>query len=183
MRTALLASVAALLAASGSASAGVFADTFVESVGTLGFGSGIVTGPSDQGGLFFPETERGGQYITVGFVANGPFTDGAGIDLWVHDDESGLPLDLDESAQIYVSSDNVMFQFAGTMSGGEAQGQIDLAANNLFGQYSYVRIVSIPLGSFDAIDLDSVEVFYAVPGPTAAGLMGLAGLMAARRRR
>ena len=142
-----------------------------------------MTGAPDGGGYYFPSTETTGHYITLGFST--AIGDGAGDDLHVWDAADGS-FDPAEKGDVYVSTDGAAWTLIGSMLGGTTEGYFDLAG--LFsGPVWFVKLVHIPMGTSDGIDLDTIKglsEYAPVPIPGAAlllgsGLIGLAGL---RRR-
>lgn len=177
---------AGLLAVSGMAQA-FFADALDSSSGTGVFGSGIVTGAPDGGGLFFPSPDSPGGFITVEFFT--AIGDGPGADIAIIDfgDTSADP---SEPADIFVSTDGLGFTFIGSIIGGPSpEGLIDIA-----GAFSdpvhFVKIENSLVGApdGDGLDVDAVEglneFISAVPEPATLLLVGigLAGFGFTRRR-
>ncbi len=163
-----------LLLSSGAALAIPFADVFISSNGTS-FGSGNVLGAPDGGGIFLGSPPAG-QFLEVGFST--PVMDGAGIDFRIYDIEDFSP-DPTEVADVFVSTNGLAFTLVGSITGGNAAGQVDIGGA-FGGPINFVRIVQT--STIDAIDIDSIEAFHvfttAVPEPMTFSLMviGLAGI-------
>ena len=157
-QTSLLIVFLAFASAPTICAASIFADSLVSSQFVTAFGSGLVTGPPDGGGLFLgdasdPPATPG--FIVVHFAS--PLVDGAGDDIRVFDVVSST----NETADISVSSNGLSFTFVGGLN----------AVNNtlniggLFsGPFSYVRIANS--SRTVSIDVDAVEGLNAVPEPT-----------------
>ncbi len=174
---------AALLAAlgAGTAHAAIFADTLVSQENTTAFGSGLVTGAPDGGGLYIgsdsdPPTFPG--QFTVGFST--ALGDGAGADLRLYEIASST----NETFDLFVSSDNISFTLIGGFNATNAL--IDF--NGLFaGPVSFVKLVNT--STVVSADFDAIEGLYAftggVPEPQSWAMMlagfGLVG--GAMRRR
>ena len=180
IRTLCTAAVLAALAA-GTAHAGVFADTLVSQSNTTAFGSGLVTGAPDGGGLFIgsdtdPPTFPG--EFTVGF--SGGLSDGAGADLRLYE----LASSANETFDLFVSADNIGFTLIGGFNA--TNSLIDFAG--LFaGPVFFVKLVNTSLevsADFDAIE--GLYAFNAVPEPGSWAMMiagfGLVGAAARRRK-
>ena len=140
-----------------SANAGTFyPDVLVDFEFITVLGTGTVTGPPDDHGVFLsdtfdPPTNLG--FITVEFFT--PLIDGPGDDLKVVDME---PLDSDpfETADVYVSANGVDFTFVGSVIGGHAEGFVDI--NGAFvGPFTYVKVQQT--GTTDSIDIDTIAAF------------------------
>ncbi|MDI9246566.1 PEP-CTERM sorting domain-containing protein [Marinobacter sp. CHS3-4] len=151
----------------------IYADSLVASSFVTSFGSGDVTGAPDGGGLFLgddfdPPTNPGS--ITVGF--SGGLGDGAGDDIFVVDVASSV----NETANIYASTDNISFTFLGMVNA--VANSLDI--NGLFsGAINYLRIDNA--STEVSIDIDAVGGYYAyeprdVPEPASILIM-LAGLL------
>ncbi|WP_017669059.1 PEPxxWA-CTERM sorting domain-containing protein [Sandarakinorhabdus sp. AAP62] len=175
---------AALLAAlaAGPAQASFFADSLVSAVNTTSFGSGLVTGAPDGGGLFIgsdsdPPTFPG--QFTVGFST--ALGDGAGADLRLYE----LASSANETFDLFVSSDNINF----TLIGGFNATNAFIDFNGQFaGPVSFVKIVNS--STVVSADFDAIEGLYAFnggavpePGSWAMMLAGFGLVGAALRRR
>lgn len=170
--------VVALIASCGLAHAD-FASSLVDSNGASPFGSGIVTGAPTGDGYFFPNTSATDAFITLGFSQ--PFMNGAGFDLEIYD-TGDFSVDLSETADVFVSSDNSTFFFAGSIVGGPVgTNLIDLSTQGLNGSYSYVKVMHTSITSGDGIDLDTIEAFH-IPTPATLPLLAGAALIGRRRR-
>lgn len=139
-----------------------FATTLVSSSNTTSFGSGLVTGGPDGGGLFLgstfdPPAALG--TITVGFA--NPLGNGAGADLRIYDVANSA----NETFNVFLSSDNVGYTLIGEFS----------ATNNLVdwdslfaGPVSFVRLTNTSQSV--SVDIDAIEGFFrfstAVPEPS-----------------
>jgi hypothetical protein len=150
---------AALAGASNAVATPIYATSLVASSSVTPFGSGIVTGPPDIGGLWLgstvdPPAELG--KLTVGFAT--ALADGPGIDLVVVD-EGSSPV---ETFNVEVSSDNITFTLLGEYSA--TNNGVDFAG--LFaGSVRYVRLTNTT-DEYSA-DIDTVYGNYAAPNPTA----------------
>ncbi len=177
-------SAAALLAVLGAApvQASFFADSLVNQANTTAFGSGLVTGAPDGGGLFIGSTfdppAIPGQFTVSFSTALG---DGAGADLRLYEIASSS----NETFDLFVSSDNVSFTLIGGFNATNAL--IDF--NGLFaGPVSFVKIVNS--STVVSADFDAIEGLYAFrggvvpePGSWALMLAGFGLVGAALRRR
>lgn len=175
----------------------IFADSALTSV-TTAFGGGVLTGAPDGGGHFLsdtvdPPTLLGS--ITAGFSAG--LVDGPGIDLVIHDccespdiaprglAAAVLP-EIDEFADVFVSTDGITFTFLGAYGGPGRIGSFDFSGVYA-GAVHFVRIVAT--GKVDSPDIDAFEGRYTAtaPEPVALALMGIGfaaiALRAARRPR
>ncbi len=173
---------AAALVSAGASAQLYFVDTIVDFSDASVFGSGIVTGPPDAGGYYFPDTASSQAFITLAFLDLPAFTDGEGADLRIFDLETNASDPL-EAAQVFVSADGVDFFFAGSVIGGSSEGFIDLADQGLTGAYRYIRIVHVDLGTGDGLDVDAVAYFHPVPAPGLPAALLTAALAARARRR
>jgi hypothetical protein len=161
----------------GAFAAPIYADNLVDSQFVSSFGSGLVTGAPDGGGLWLGDTvdpPNNPGYITVEFLT--ALGDGAGDDLVVIDVASSP----DETANVFVSSDNISFTLIGGIDA--VNNSIDFAG--YLGPVSYVKLVNT--SSLKSIDIDAIYGNYAVPVPAAvwlfgSGLLGLVGM--ARRKK
>lgn len=174
--------VALAVAVSTPAHAAVFADTLVSSSNVTAFGSGLVTGSPDSGGLwlgstFDPPADLGS--LTVGFSS--ALIDGAGVDLKIYE----LASSSSETFNVFVSSDNVGFTLLGEFSA--TNNLIDFAG--LFaGPVSYVRLTNT--SNVASADIDAIEGYFlagAVPEPSTWAMMllgfgALAGALRYRRK-
>jgi hypothetical protein len=171
--------MAVALAVSAPTQAAIYATT---QTGTnlSSFGSGLVTGAPDDGGLwlsntFDPPALPG--ILTVGFAD--PLGDGAGIDLKIYD----VGVSGGETYNVYVSSDDIGYTLLGGYS--SANNLIDFAG--LFaGPVNFVRLTNTSLTS--SADIDAFEGYFrytggAVPEPATWMMMifGFAGLGAMMR--
>jgi hypothetical protein len=181
-RITLAAAIAATLAA-GAAQAANFADSLASQINTTAFGSGLVTGAPDGGGLWLGSTSDPPQALgqfTVGFST--ALGDGAGADLRLYE----LASSANETFDLFVSSDNVSFTLIGGFNATDAF--IDFAG--LFaGPVSFVRLVNTStLVSADFDALEGLNTFSGgvVPEPGSWAMMiagfGLVGAVARRRK-
>lgn len=162
------------LAAGSTQAAPIYADIFVGSNGTS-FGSGSVLGAPDGGGIFLGNPPSG-QFLEVGFST--AIEDGVGNDIRIWDIEGFSP-DLTETADVFGSTDGLLFSLLGSVTGGNAAGFLDIGGV-FSGPIGFLRIVQT--STIDAIDIDAIEAFHvadrvAVPEPAtilllAAGLLG-----------
>lgn len=174
------AALLALLAAM-PAQAAIFADSLVNQVNTTAFGSGLVTGAPDGGGLFIGSTFDPPQALgefTVGFST--ALGDGAGADLRLYEISSSS----DETFDLFVSSDNISF----TLIGGFNATNSLIDFGGLFaGPISYVKLVNT--STTVSADFDALEGLYAYtggvpePGSWAMMLAGFGLVGAGMRRR
>jgi hypothetical protein len=153
-----------------------YADNLVDSMFVTSFGSGLVTGPPDGGGLFLgddfdPPTNPG--FITVEFLT--PAGDGAGFDLEILDVASSM----NETANVFASSNGVAFTFVQAINAVNN----DVELNGVFpGPVKFLKIANS--STTVSIDIDAVRAFYEyVPEPATAvlALVGLLGIAATRR--
>lgn len=162
--------ITGMLATGAVQAAPIYADSLVDSENVSAFGSGVVTGAPDGGGLFLGDTfdppENPG-YLTVGF--SGGLTDGPGDDLFVNDVASSV----DETADVYVSNDATSFTLIGGIDA--VNNSIDI--NGLFtDNIHYVKIANS--STEESIDVDAVGGNHAapaqdVPEPGSLALLGL----------
>jgi PEP-CTERM motif len=178
-RLAAPASILAVGLLSTAAQAQIYADTLVSQQFTTSFGSGLVTGAPDGGGRFLgstfdPPANPGN--IVVRFT-NG-LTTGPGPDLFVIDVANSV----NETANIFVSPDNVTFTFVGGLNA--VANKLDFGALYT-GVFSYVRIVNS--STLVSIDIDAVGGNFAapVPEPATYAMFGVGALLlgAFKRRR
>jgi len=148
---------AAAMGFNAAVAAPIYATSLVAASNVTPFGSGIVTGPPDIGGLwlgstFDPPALLGS--LTVGFAT--PLADGPGIDLTVVDVGSA-PW---ETFTVEVSSDNVAFTLLGEFSA--TNNAVDFSG--LFaGPVRYVRLTNTS-DEYSA-DIDTLFGNYAAPNP------------------
>ena len=155
----------------------IYADSLVDSQFVTAFGSGTVTGAPDGGGLFLGDTfdpPNNPGFITVGF--SGGLADGAGDDIFVIDVVSSS----NETAEIFVSNDNVSFTSIGILNA--VNNSIDIGG--LFTDpIFFVKVANA--STQVSIDIDAVGGNYAaaVPEPMTAALiaLGLIGFGASRK--
>jgi hypothetical protein len=162
----------------------LYADSISQTQDVTFFFSGILTGAPDGGGAFLsntfdPPTNLG--FITAGFT--GGLGDGAGDDIVIHDCcNSPLPF-TNEFANVFVSSDGVLFTLLGSYGGAAQVNSFDL--NGIFaGTVHFVKILNT--STINSPDIDAFQGNYtaAVPEPSTLVLLSL-GLLgfAVRRRR
>lgn len=168
-----------LHAASAQAAVPVYADSFVSAVNSTPFGSGVVVGAPDKGGMFLgdsfdPPTQLG--TLTVKF-SNG-LIDGAGNDLFVVD----IFNTASEVVNLSVSADNINYTFVGQVN--SVVNQLDIAGAYT-GTFYYVKIANASTSV--SMDVDTVGGFNAapVPEPGTVALLatGLAVMGLVQRRR
>ena len=175
------AGIAALVTTSTALAAPIYDDTFVSSQFITNFGSADVTGAPDGGGKFLGDTfdpPANPGYIIVKFSAG--LVDGVGDDLFVTDVGSSS----NETADLFVSADNLSYTFVGQLNA--VANQLDIAGA-FAGTFYYVKVANA--STRVSIDIDTVGGYHAaavVPEPSTyalfgAGLAVLAGL--SRRRR
>jgi hypothetical protein len=156
MKMVKLAAIAVSILCASTAHAAFFATSLVSQQFTTAFGSGLVTGAPDGGGLFLgdtPDPPRNPGRIVVGFST--ALTTGSGIDLKVYDVGSSLS----ETFDVFVSPDNITFTFVGGANA--VNSSLDFGA--LFsGAFSFVRLVNS--STQVSIDIDAVEGFYQATG-------------------
>jgi hypothetical protein len=156
MKMVKLAAVAASVLCASTAHAAFFATSLVSQQFTTAFGSGLVTGAPDGGGLYLgdtPDPPRNPGQIVVGFST--ALTTGAGIDLRVYDVASSL----NETFNVFVSPDNITFTFVGGANA--VNNTLDFGA--LYsGAFSFVRLVNS--STLVSVDIDAVEGFYQSAG-------------------
>jgi hypothetical protein len=175
--------VGLLLTAAPTQAAPIYADTLVSTTPpTTPFGSGLVTGAPDGGGIFLgvPPSLTPTSSITVGF--NSPIGNGPGADLRIIDIES-FSADPTETADVFVSTDGTTFFFVGSITGGNAAGSIDL--QGVFNDpVNFVRITTT--STIDALDIDAIQANYAfnaIPEPATLAVFGALALGAFGVRR
>ncbi len=168
-----------LHAAGAQAAAPVYADSFVSAVNSTSFGSGVVVGAPDKGGMFLgdsfdPPTQLG--TLIVKF-SNG-LVDGAGNDLFVVDVFNTAS----EVVNLSVSADNINYTFVGQVN--SVANQLDIAGAYT-GTFYFVKIANAST-SF-SMDVDAVGGYNAapVPEPGTVALLatGLAVMGLVQRRR
>lgn len=168
-----------LHAAGAQAAAPIYADSFVSAVSSTSFGSGVVVGAPDKGGMFLgdtfdPPTELG--TLIVKF-SNG-LVDGVGNDLFVVD----IFNTASEVVNLSVSADNINYTFVGQVN--SVANQLDIAGAYA-GTFYFVKIANAST-SF-SMDVDTVGGYNAapVPEPGTVALLatGLAVMGLVQRRR
>lgn len=176
---ATLALALGLHAAGAQAAAPIYADSFVSAVNSTSFGSGVVVGAPDKGGMFLgdsfdPPTQLG--TLIVKF-SNG-LVDGTGNDLFVVDVFNTAS----EVVNLSVSADNINYTFVGQVN--SVVNQLDIAGAYT-GTFYYVKIANAST-SF-SMDVDAVGGYNAapVPEPGTVALLatGLAVMGLVQRRR
>lgn len=157
---------------SGVSQAGpIYADALVSQQFVTSFGSGLVTGAPDAGGLFLGDTldppDHPGN-IVVKF--SGGLSTGPGADLFVVDYLHFV----NETANIFVSPDNIAYTFVGTLSAVANSLDIDALYS---GDFSYVRVANA--STLVSIDIDAVGGNFAgtptgrdVPEPACLTMFG-----------
>lgn len=151
------------------------------------FGSGLLTGAPDNGGAFLsntfdPPTLLGS--ITAGFA--GGLTNGAGIDLVIHDCCSGSLPSTNEFADVFVSTNGVAFTFLGAYGGPSQTNSFDF--NGIFAGTGELRADHQYGKGCNSPDIDAFEGLYAaaVPEPESYAMLltgpGLLGFAARRRK-
>ena len=165
----------------------IYADSLVDSQFVSSFFSGDVTGAPDGGGMWLGDTSDPPDnpgYITVGF--SGGIIDGIGDDIFVVDVASSSS----ETANVFVSSDNVSFTLIGELNA--VANSIDISG--LFG--ATIHFVKIANSSNRvSMDVDAVGGNYAqevddtppqnqVPEPSTLLFLGLGvvGLVGFRKK-
>jgi hypothetical protein len=149
-----------------------YASSLVDSQFVTAFGSGLVTGPPDSGGLFLsdtfdPPTNLG--HITIEF----PFAagDGPGIDLTIIDVGAAARA---ETSNVFVSTDGAAFTFVKAIS--SLANTIDLSGIYA-GPVNFVKVMNT--ATSNSPDIDAIRADYAfVPEPTSA-MPALMGMVAA----
>ena len=165
--------IAVLVLASGSTvrAASIYADALISSQFVTSFGSGLVTGAPDGGGLFLGDTfdpPAHPGFIVVHFAT--PLFDGPGADIVVYDVANSA----NETASISVSADGVSFTSVGSLNA--VANTLDIAG--LYsGGFSYVKIANS--STVVSIDVDAVQGLNTVPEPATTQLLtgGLSGLL------
>ena len=158
----------------------IYASALVTSSNVTAFGSGIVTGAPDGGGLFLgstfdPPAQLGS--LTVSFAT--PLGNGVGADLVVLDVVSST----NETFNVEVSTNGVLFTSLGEFNA--VANQVDFGA--FAGAVNFVRLTNT--SRTNSVDVDAVfgnfESTATVPEPTSLLLLGsgIAGLVARRRQR
>lgn len=157
--TALMAALALAVPVAANAD---FASSLVTSSNTTSFGSGLVIGSPDGGGLWLGSTSDPPAMLgtlTVSFA--NALGNGAGADLRIYDVASSA----NETFNVFLSSDNVTYTLIGEYS----------ATNNLIdwdtlfaGPVSFVRLTNT--SQVASADIDAIEGFFrfssAVPEPS-----------------
>lgn len=148
--------------------------------GGIGFPVAVSTDVvlGDDGAVVNFLTLPRGSYVTVGFIDEIVF-DRAGDEIFIQEvANSG------ERADIYVSSDDMNYEFLGTANGTTS---FDLDSIGFIGNVTSVKVLGLDLGGASpGFDLANVQVS-PVPEPSSIALMlgglGLVGFMAARRKK
>ena len=144
-----LSTIGAFLAASSPSDAAIFANSLVTSDFVTGFGSGDVTGPPDDGGLFLsdtPDPPANMGFIVVDFAVS--LGDGEGDDILVID----IFHQVEETADVFVSTDGIDFIFAKNINSLDAG--IDL--NGIFsGPVNFLKVQNT--STEKAIDIDAIQ--------------------------
>lgn len=161
--------------------ASIFADSLIDSAGAVAFGSGSVLGAPDGGGLTLNIAPIAGNFIEIGFGS--AIGDGAGFDIRIYDNED-IASDINESANVFASTDGSSYTFIGSVIGGSSEGFLDLS-----GVYSdavnFLRIEQVSTAdALDIIAIEGLNEFSPVPVPAAIWLFasGLLGLIGVSRR-
>ncbi len=168
LRTTLIAALAGLSLV-GSASAQIYASQLVSTQYVTSFGSGLVTGPPDGGGLFLGDTFDPPAHpgnLVVKFT--GGLTTGPGADLFVVDVVSSV----NETANIFVSPDNVTYTFVGTLNAVANTLDFD---GSYSGAFFYVKAANA--STVVSIDIDAIGGYFAVPEPATCALFGAGALL------
>jgi hypothetical protein len=178
--TVITATLLATIAA-GAAHAQNFASSLASQSNTTAFGSGLVTGAPDGGGLYLgsdsdPPTFPG--QFTVGFST--AIGDGAGADLRLYEIASSA----NETFDLFVSSDNIGF----TLIGGFNATNAFIDFGGLFaGPVFFVRLVNTSTAvsaDFDALEgLNGFRGGIPEPASWAMLIAGFGLVGAAQRRR
>lgn len=166
----------AVLAGSFTANAGpIFASALTTSSNVTSFGSGLVTGAPDSGGLWLASTsDPPAQLGSLTVFFNTALGDGAGVDLTIFDVFSSA----NETFSVEVSSNNVAY----TLIGGFSATNNGVDFNGMFGgPVSYVRLTNTSRDVFADIDALCGNYEY-VPEPGTLALLSLVALGMKRRK-